>query len=244
MKLFSKTKLKAYFFTGLFTSLPVMATVVVGWFILKFVINLLSLPLSGLLDLKLPAIKLIVPLAGLIITIMVILVIGLLMASFIGKTIIAWFEELLARVPIVSNIYTGFKQLIEIFLMRGKESFSRVVLVEYPRKGIYAVGFVTSEANPQIGNSTGKEVVNIYLPTALNIASGFLIVAPVSEIIPLNISVEEGLKLVISGGFIVPSDKFQLPNEVSRIKISEKVEEIRGNMSKLQNSKSQIPKDK
>jgi len=202
---FSKTKLKAYFFTGLFTSLPVMATILVGWFTLKFVIKLLSLPLAGLLDLNIPGINLIVPIAGLIITIIVIFSIGFLMASLIGKSIIAWFEEILSRVPIISNIYTGFKQLLEILLFRSKESFSRVVLVEYPRKGVYSIGFVTSECNPEIGKATGKNILNIYIPTALNIASGFLIAAPADEVIPLNISIEEGLKSVISGGLILPS---------------------------------------
>lgn len=205
MKLRVRTRLKAWFFTGLFTALPVMATLFVAWFILKFVIKLLSLPFAEFLDLPVPGIKLIVPIAGFIITITVILLIGFLMASLIGKSIVAWFEELLARVPIVSNIYTGFKQLIEIFLYKGKESFSRVVLVEYPRKGVYSIGFVTSETNPVVAKVSGKEIINIYLPTALNIASGFFIAAPVDEIIPLDITVEEGLKLVISGGFIVPS---------------------------------------
>lgn len=205
MKIRFKTRLKAWFFTGLFTSLPVMATLFVAWFILKFVIKLLSLPFAEFLDLPVPGIKWIVPVAGFIITITVILLIGFLMASLIGKSIVVWFEELLARVPIVSNIYTGFKQLIEIFLYKGKESFSRVVLVEYPRKGVYSIGFVTSETNPVIAKVSGKEIINIYLPTALNIASGFFIAAPVDEIIPLDITVEEGLKLVISGGFITPS---------------------------------------
>lgn len=214
---FSKTKLKAYFFTGLFTSLPVMATIVVAWFILKFVIKLLSLPLTGLLDKDIPGINVIVPIAGLIITITVILVIGLLMASLIGKSIVAWFEELLARVPVISNIYSAFKQLFEILLLKSKESFSRVVLVEYPRKGVYAIGFVTSENNPEIAKATGKEVINIYLPTALNIASGFLIAAPVDEVISLNISIEEGLKLVISGGFILPSSTNKRINNKSKL---------------------------
>jgi len=181
-----------------------MATITVAYFILKFVINLLSLPLSGLLDLKIPGINLIVPLAGLLITVTIILLIGFLMASLIGRSIVVGFEELVARLPIISNIYTAFKQLLEILFLKNKESFSRVVLVEYPRKGVYSVGFVTSESNPQIAKSTGKEVINIYIPTALNIASGFLIVAPIDEVIPLNITVEEGLKLVISGGIIIP----------------------------------------
>lgn len=184
-----------------------MATILVAWFILKCVIKLLSLPLGEFLDLGIPGIKLIVPLAGLIITITVILLIGFVMASLIGKTIIAWFEELLARVPIVSNIYVAFKQLFEILLLKSKESFSRVVLVEYPRKGVYSVGFVTSESNPKVARATGKEIINVYLPTALNIASGFLIAAPADEVISLDISIEEGLKLVISGGFILPSSK-------------------------------------
>ncbi|MFH1563820.1 MAG: DUF502 domain-containing protein [Nitrospirota bacterium] len=205
MKIRVRTRLKAWFFTGLFTSLPVMATVFVAWFILKFVIKLLTLPFAEFLDLPVPGIKWIVPVAGFIITIMVILLIGFMMASLIGKSIVAWFEELLIRVPIVSNIYTGLKQLMEIFLYKGKESFTRVILIEYPRKGVYSIGFVTSESNPAVAKASGKEIINIYLPTALNIASGFFIAAPVDEVIPLDITVEEGLKLVISGGFIIPS---------------------------------------
>lgn len=200
-----QTKLKAYFITGLFTLLPVMATLIVGWFILKFFIGLLNLPFSPLLNTGIPGIKLIVPLAGFIVTVIVILLIGILMAGLIGKNIILWFEELINKVPLMGNIYGSTKQLFEIFFLKNKDSFSRVVLVEYPRKGLYVVGFVTAESNKNVEDVTGKKVINIYLPTSLNIASGFLIIAPEEDVIPLDIGIEDGLKLVISGGFITPS---------------------------------------
>lgn len=201
----SKIKLKAYFFTGLFTALPVMATLLVAWFILKFVIKLLTLPLSPFLETGIPGIKLIVPLAGLIITVMAISLIGLLMASLIGKSIVAWFEEFINRLPLVGNLYVGFKQLFEVLFLNSKRSFSRVVAVEYPCQGIYSIGFVTNEVNKRIGDVVDKELINIYVPTALNIASGLFIMVPKENVIPLNMSIEDGLKLVISGGFITPS---------------------------------------
>jgi uncharacterized membrane protein len=144
---------------------------------------------------------------GLICVLGVIILIGILTASILGRTFFVWLETFLVRVPLVSNFYAGVKQLVEILFSKGKSSFTRVVLVEYPRKGVYSIGFVTAEKSPVLSDITDEEMVNIYLPTALNIASGFMIIAPVKDTIPLDISIEEGLKLVISGGFITPSSQ-------------------------------------
>ncbi len=191
-----------------------MATAFLVMIIIKFLNKLLGTPFLFLLETffhaKISGIWLIVfdtlgVICGIICVLVFLVLVGILTASIIGKTLFIWFENLLVKVPFVSNFYGALKQLMEILFSTGKSSFTKVVLVEYPRKGVYAVGFVTAGDNPFIAAITGEAMVNIYLPKALNIASGFMIVAPAREIVPLNISVEDGLKLAISGGLISPA---------------------------------------
>ncbi|MFH1896883.1 MAG: DUF502 domain-containing protein [Candidatus Desantisbacteria bacterium] len=209
-----RSHLKAYFVTGFLTILPVMATAFLVMIVVKLLYKLLGSPFLFLLETifhtKISGIWLILfdtlgVVCGLICVLVFLTLFGILTASIIGRTLFVWFENLLIKVPLVSNFYGALKQFIKILFSTGKSSFARVVLVEYPRKGIYSVGFITAENNPFIAAITGEKMVNIYLPTALNIASGFMIVAPAKEIIPLDISIEDGLKLVISGGFISPT---------------------------------------
>ncbi len=205
-----RTKLKTSFFTGLFTTIPIIVTLYITTVVLKLLNRLLIMPFSGLVDAtNIWGIRIILPIVGVIISIFIICGIGLLTANLLGKKLISVGEVLLGKVPIMNNIYTAIKQLLEILFIQGKTSFAsmRVVLVEYPRKGIYSIGFVSSEKTKKLSDVIGEQVVHVYLPTALNIASGFFIIVPVKETISLDISVEDGLKLVISGGIISPTYK-------------------------------------
>lgn len=209
-----RAHLRAYFITGFLTILPVMATAFLVMIVAKLLYKLLGSPFLFLLETffqtKISGIWLILfdtlgVVCGLICVLVFLTLIGILTASILGRTLFVWFENILHKVPLISNFYVAIKQLIGILSSGGKSSFTRVVSVEYPRKGLYSVGFVTAEDNPFIAAITGEKMVNVYLPISLNVATGFMIVVPAKEIIPLDISVEDGLKLVISGGIISPA---------------------------------------
>jgi len=129
---------------------------------------------------------------------------GLAARSLLVKRIISFFEALLAKVPIVSNIYSAIQQLSQTFIARQKNVFQRAVLTEYPRKGVYALGLVTSEAHGEVQEKTARPMINVFVPTTPNPTSGFLLMVPASEIISLDMNVEDALKMIISGGAITP----------------------------------------
>ncbi len=206
-----KTQLKAYFITGFLTIVPVMATIFLMTIAMKILIKILGSPFLFLLEtlfhVKIAGAWLLLfdvlgIACGMLCVFVIITLIGILTANIFGRTIFVWFETFLVKLPLISNFYGAIKQLMEILFSKGKNSFTRVVLVEYPRKGVFSVGFVTAEDNQIVSPMLGEKMINLYLPTALNIASGFMLIVPAKDVIPLEIGVEDGLKLVISGGFI------------------------------------------
>jgi uncharacterized membrane protein len=141
---------------------------------------------------------------GLFALIFITYIIGLSLTNVIGKKLIQLGEKLLSKVPLVWNIYHASKQVMESISISGKNAFRKVVLVEYPRKGTYAIGFLTSDAQGEVQSVTEKETVNIFIPTTPNPTSGVLLIVPKEEIILLTMSIEEGIKMVVSGGMVVP----------------------------------------
>ena len=129
---------------------------------------------------------------------------GLAARSLLVKRVISFFEGLLARVPIVSNIYSALQQLSETFIAKKKHVFQRAVLLEYPRKGVYALGLVTSQAQGEVQKKISSSLINVFIPTTPNPTSGFLLMVPESDTIALDMSVEDGMKMIISGGAITP----------------------------------------
>ena len=126
--------------------------------------------------------------------------IGVIATNFFGKLILNFFEAILNKTPIIKNIYTSSKKLIEIISLPSRQSFKRVVLVEYPRVGMKAFAFVTGN----IKTKDGAELTSIFVPTTPNPTSGFLIYLPEDDIIETSMDIEEGMKLIISGGILVP----------------------------------------
>ncbi len=137
-----------------------------------------------------------------------IIIIGALARNIIGRKLIGFGEKILSKIPLVSKIYTTIQQISQAFLGRKRHVFQRVVLFEYPRSGIYSLGFVTSERTEgEVQEKTSKKVLSIFICTTPNPTSGFLIIVPEEETIPLEMSVEDGMKMVISGGAVVPPIK-------------------------------------
>jgi uncharacterized membrane protein len=157
-----------------------------------------------------------IPGLGLVITLAFILGIGLFARNYVGKRIIGFFERLVFRIPLVSKIYNGAKQVSEAFFQRNRNLFQAVVLVEYPRRGIYTIGFLTQTDSGEISDKLGRDMACVFISTTPNPTSGVLIVVPRSDLVVLDMSIEEGLKMVISGGVVTPEQARALPRAEPR----------------------------
>jgi uncharacterized membrane protein len=139
-------------------------------------------------------------LLALLLAVAIVSVVGVLARYYFGKRLIAWADSLMLRVPVLNKIYGTIKQLDEAFTSGKKSPFKTVVLIEYPREGIYSVGFITSEQADEVGKKTGKKCVCVFIPTTPIPTGGFLIVVPEDKVVKLDMSVAEGFKYIISIG--------------------------------------------
>jgi len=199
-----RTNLKNYFLTGLLVILPIFVTGYVIWFLIRIMDALLQyIPLkfhpTTYIHFHLPGL-------GLILVVILIFIVGILARNLVGRKIVHFGENLVDRIPFVRILYTGVKQLLEAFFVQEKSSFKRVALLEYPRRGIYVLGFVTGESRGEAQAKTDKKMINVFVPTTPNPTSGFYILIPEEELIALDMSVEDAFKLLISGGILSPSE--------------------------------------
>jgi len=145
------------------------------------------------------------PLIGFIVTLLLIVLIGMLTTNFLGREFVAAFDRLMLRIPVIKGIYGSARQLLDAFSQKTT-SFQRVVAVEYPRSGVYTVGFVTREQFAMTPNE-GRRMSGytlVFFPTTPNPTSGWMTAIPEEQVIPLDLTVEEGLKLIVSGGLVIP----------------------------------------
>lgn len=154
---------------------------------------------------RLPIVDFGLDMAAVVIVVLAITLLGLFSNYFLGKVMIIGTERVIDRVPFVNTVYRTVKQIVETFSKQQKAVFQKVVLTEYPRKGVYVLGFVTSVAKGEVQEKTGAEVVNVFVPTTPNPTSGFLLMVPKDEIIELNMTVADGMKLIVSGGAVIPN---------------------------------------
>lgn len=193
--------------TGLLLILPVYVTFFVVKFLFSFVGGTLSpvvkkiLQLNGVALPKTSLDEFFVTFFGLILTFIALYFIGIFAANFIGKAIITYFENLLTKTPIVRNIYSSVKQIIHSVSMPGKQSFKRVVLIDFPKEGAKSIGFVTG-----VSNYNNDKKLCIFIPTIPNPTTGFLIFTTESEIIDTNLTVEEAFKALFSAGVLIPDN--------------------------------------
>jgi uncharacterized membrane protein len=146
-----------------------------------------------------------IPGIGFVAMLLIIFLVGLLTRNLIGRLVLAWFEDLVRSIPVVRSVYTAIKDLVGAFGMGGKgKTFQQVVMTEYPRKGLYCIGFVTNEMSYTQNDGVRQDFLNVYIPNPPNPTSGFLVLIPRDEAIHLDLSIEEGLKLVLSGGIVIP----------------------------------------
>lgn len=227
-------RLRAYFFAGILVTAPAAITFYTAWLLItwidSWVASLMPGRYSDLLPMSVPGL-------GLIVLIVSLILIGMLTAGFLGRLLIRTSENILARMPVVRSIYGAVKQIFETVLAQQSNAFRQVVLVEYPRRGIWAIGFVSGATRGEVQNLTKEDCVNVFLPTTPNPTSGFLLFVPRQDLVVLNMTVEEGIKMVVSGGIVTPPDP--RPEELRRIPlVSASPEEPR---EKLPGGK--LPKD-
>lgn len=196
---------------GLLLALPTIITLwllkilfgLVGGNVTPWVLALLRL--AGMRDLPAWSARLVVPLIGVVMTLVLIYLLGVLGANFLGRRLVQAIERGILRIPVVRSIYGGARQLLDALNPGSKGGFSRVVLVEYPRFGVWAVGFVTNEGLTPLTDARGShDTVTVFIPTTPNPTSGWLAFVPVREVIDLDVTIEEGAKLIMSGGIVTP----------------------------------------
>lgn len=194
--------LRKYFISGLLVWLPIVVTLVV----MKFLVDLLSkslllLPMAFQPDIL---IGYHVPGVGVVLTVVVIFATGLLAANILGSKLVSMGDRLMARIPLVRSVYTGVKQVTQTLFTPGGQSFRKVLLVEFPKDGVWSIAFQTGEVSQEIVDALHEPMVSYFVPTTPNPTSGFLMMAPRSKVIDLDISVDQALKMVISLGVVQP----------------------------------------
>jgi len=198
-------RLRAYFLAGVLITAPISITFYLAWLFINFVDGKVTplLPVKYHPETYLPFSM---PGLGLLIVVVSLTLIGALTAGFVGRLYLRMSERLLNRMPVIRGVYGAIKQILETVLAQQSNAFREAVLIEYPRRGIWAVGFITGRTKGEVQNLTEEEIINIFLPTTPNPTSGFLLFVPKKELVPLSMSVEEALKMVISGGIVTPED--------------------------------------
>ena len=200
------TKIRGYFLTGIIVTAPVGLTFYVSFLFIGFidakVRNIIPVQYhyDNILPFEIPGL-------GLLFVFIMLTFIGFLTAGLIGRYIIKLGERIIARLPIIRSVYGALKQIFESVLKTSSKSFREVVLIEYPRKGIWAIGFITGDTKGEVQYNLKEEIVNVFLPTTPNPTSGFLLFVPRKDLKVLNMNVEEGIKMVISGGIVTPKFK-------------------------------------
>jgi uncharacterized membrane protein len=197
--------LKKYLIAGILVWLPLGVTVlVVKLFIDLMDRTLLLIPQQyrpeELLGMSIPGF-------GVILSVIIILITGMIAANLLGGKLVALWELILSRIPLVRSVYSAVKQLTETLFSSSGQSFRKVLMIEYPRKGLWTLAFQTGNGSGEAQQKTGEDVVNVYVPTTPNPTSGFFLMVPKQDVIELDMSVDEGLKMIISMGVVVPGQE-------------------------------------
>jgi uncharacterized membrane protein len=222
------TRLRNYFLTGLVIAGPIGITLWLTWTFIKWVDGWVKpfVPKIYNPDTYLPFP---IPGFGLIVAIFVLTVVGFLAANFLGRSLISVGENIVGRMPLVRNIYSGLKQIFETVLDERGSSFTKAALIEYPRKGLWAIVFISTDTKGEVERrlKDKADTLSVFLPTTPNPTSGFLLFVPKQDVIELKMSVEDAAKLVISAGLVNPKypeileDSVEDPAQLDRIRKSE-----------------------
>jgi uncharacterized membrane protein len=191
-----------YLIAGVLVWLPVLATV---W-VLGFIIDLMDRTLWLLPDAVRPKqlFGFDIPGLGIVFAFIVLVLTGLMVTNLIGRQIVDWWEELMQRIPLVRSVYGGVRSFTETVLSKSGSSFRKVVMIEYPRTGMWSIGFITADDIPEISAKTGVTQVCVYVPTTPNPTSGLIVMLPRDQIIELDMSVDAAMKMIVTLGVVAP----------------------------------------
>jgi uncharacterized membrane protein len=216
-------RIRGYFLAGILVTAPLGITGYLAWVIVGFIDHSIT-PLvpdqynpETYLPFSLPGL-------GVIILLLALTLIGALTAGLLGRWLVHTGERILNRMPVIRSFYSATKQIFQTVLAQQSNAFREAILVEYPRRGIWAIAFITGETQGEVQNLTEQKTVNIFLPTTPNPTSGFLLFVPREDVVPLNMSVEDAIKMVISGGIVTPPDNRSL-KEKKKPRVSAKTYE-------------------
>ncbi len=204
-------RLRAYFLAGVLVTAPTAVTIYIAWWFVSLI--------DGHIRPLIPAaynpenyLPFSIPGIGVLTVIVVLTLIGAFAAGYVGRLVLRIGEGLVGRMPVVRSIYGAVKQIFETVLAKKSNAFREVVLIEYPRLGVWSLGFITGSAHPEVQKVSAEEMVNVFIPCAPPTA-GYLLIVPRRDVTVLDMSVEDGLKLVMSGGIVTPPDR--KPREVA-----------------------------
>lgn len=199
-----KIPVRKYLLAGLVVWLPILAT----FGILRFIVELLDQTISllpksyqpeQLFGFRMPGF-------GVVLSLLLLFFTGLIARNYFGQLLVIWSESLLDKIPLVRSIYNASKQIIQAILGTNSQAFRKVLLVQYPRKGMWSMAFQTGVGNVVVNDEVGKELVSIFIPTTPNPTSGFLMMVPKAEVIELSMTIDEALKYIISLGMMQPEN--------------------------------------
>ena len=196
-------QLRRYFVAGLLVWIPLGVTI----FILRILIGFMDKSLRFVPKEYLPETWLgfAIPGLGIILTVLVVLITGLLVANFVGRSMVGFWESLLERIPIVRTVYSAAKKFAEVVFSESNQSFKKVLLIQYPRKGLYSLAFQTATELGEVQGRTGEDVLCVFLPTTPNPTSGYIIIVQRKDIIELDMEIDEAFKMIVSLGVVVPA---------------------------------------
>ena len=194
-------RLRAYFIAGILVTGPLALTVYLTWAFVHFIDQSISSLLPPEYN---PATYVNLPGLGLVIAVVGLTLVGALTAGYLGRLLVRISERILARMPVIRSVYSAVKQIFETVLASKSNTFREVVLAEWPRPGMWTVAFVTAHPEGEIRDNVGPDTIAIYVPTTPNPTSGYLMFVRRRDVVNLPFTVEEGLKLVLSGGIIAP----------------------------------------
>jgi uncharacterized membrane protein len=192
--------IRKWIFAGLMVWIPLGATLLVIRFLLDLLDTSLLLIPSFLRPTNIPG-------AGAVLSVGLVLLTGMFAANYRGGQFLAWAERLVARIPLVRSLYGGTKKLAETLFSENSNAFRKVVLIEWPRKGLWSVGFMAGEPLREARERAGQDMLTVFIPTTPNPTSGFIMQAPKDEVVILDMSVEEGMRYIISLGVASPAGR-------------------------------------
>lgn len=195
------SKIRRYFGTGLLITLPVFFTLYFFFIIFRFIDNiwgkLINLYLYKHFGFMIPGL-------GVILGLLTVVLVGFVATNFFGRKIFLAVEMWFLKLPLVRRVYPAAKQIVDSLVTREKRAFKRVVLVEYPSKGLWSIGFLTNESFARANEAIGEDLVHVLVATTPSPFTGYLVLVPKKDIRFLDISIEEGIKLIVSGGIVKP----------------------------------------